>query len=1106
MSAKMTFSEGAKTDPSRRCRRVVVGLLSCAAALAGTLAISVAAAFATVPGVGWEIHSLARPTNFQPGEAAEYTLSLFNVGTQASSGTITVTDTLPAGVTTAGTPAGFVNGIEFREDMWECTPGAGNSIVTCTSTFGASVAGLAAADPIVLPLSVEAGASGENRVEVSGGGAPECGGAGQGVCASTGNPTTLSSQRPSFAPINFTAAVVGADGALDTQAGGRPAALVTNLDFPNAYFVSQSTGRERELQPVETVKQVVIDLPAGLVGNPLAAPTCGLTELSSGGDCPAATKLGTLELIESAQSTPIESLPIYNVAPEPGYPASFGLVEPQTNTSATLFAGLRSGDYGVRVVSQNLPSFVINSGFTAIFYGDPAAQDMSPFMPLPLLTNSSDCTGEPLTVTAHVDSYQHPGRMLPNGEPDFSDPNWKAVTATLPPVTGCGALQFNPSLDVTPETSQAGAPAGYTVDLSIPQDEQPNGLGTPPLKRASVTLPEGVVLSPSAADGLVACSDAQFDQASTQPAGCSLASQIATVTAHTPILSETVTGQVFVGEPECSPCTAQDAQEGKLFRLFLQAQIPGATLKFVGTASTNPVTGQVTASFPGLVQQPIGDVQLQFKGGPRAPLANPRSCGTFTTTSELEPWSHQPAPGEAQGTPDGTPSSAFATTGCGSTSLFSPAFLAGAINNQAGGFSPLSVLISRTDQEQELSGVSVTTPPGLLGILKGVERCGEPQASQGACGAGSLIGHATALAGPGSHPFYVQGGQVYLTGPYKGAPFGLSIVVPAVAGPFNLGDVVVRSAIGVNPSTAQITVSSDPLPSVLDGVPLQIKDVNVSIDREGFTFNPTSCDPMGVTGILTSAQGASEGVSSRFQAAGCQGLAFKPSFKVSTAAKTSKASGASLTVRYTQTAGQANTHSVAVNLPKQLPARLTTIQQACTEGEFNQNPASCPVGSEIGTATASTPVLSSPVSGPVYLVSHGGAAFPDVVAILQGEGVTIDLTGSIDIKKGITSSTFASVPDAPISVFEMSLPEGPHSGLAANLPGKAKGDFCGQSLVMPTTITGQNGAVIKQTTKVAVSGCPKAKKTKKTKKAKGKHAGSKGKHAAKPGKSGKGGR
>jgi hypothetical protein len=323
---------------------------------------------------------------------------------------------------------------------------------------------------------------------------------------------------------------------------------------------------------------------------------------------------------------------------------------------------------------------------------------------------------------------------------------------------------------------------------------------------------------------------------------------------------------------------------------------------------------------------------------------------------------------------------------------------------------------------------------------------------------------------------------VYLTTGYKGQPFGLSIVVPAVAGPFDLGIIVVRASIHVDPSTAALTITSDPLPQTIDGIQLRVQTVNVTVDRPGFTFNPTNCAQMQVTGTLSGAQGASSSVSSPFAASGCANLPFKPVFAVSTQARTSKQEGASLDVKYISGVGQANAKEVDVSLPKALPARLTTIQQACTEKAFDADPASCPVASEIGTATASTPLLASAAVGPVYLVSHGGAAFPDVVAVLQDEGVTIQLTGNINIKGGITSAAFNTIPDVPISVFQMLLPEGSHSGLAANLPGKAKGSMCAQKLTMPTTLTGQNGVVVKQTTKIAVTGCPKAKKKAKAKK------------------------
>ncbi len=568
------------------------------------------------------------------------------------------------------------------------------------------------------------------------------------------------------------------------------------------------------------------------------------------------------------------------------------------------------------------------------------------------------------------------------------------------------------------------------------------------------------------------------------PGHCPAASQIGTVKVTTPLSTSPLEGHVYLAQPDCSPCTQTDAEDGKMIGLYIEMQGSGLDVKLPGVAEVGgPNTpglaaGQIRARFLENPQFPFSDLQLTLKGGSHAPLANPQGCGQAVTGSELTPWS-------SPETPTATPVSSFAVSwdgaggACPAGMPFSPGFSAGTVTPTAGAFSPFVLSFSRRDGEQDLSAIGTSLPAGLLGVLKGVERCPEPQAAQGTCGAGSEIGTTQVAVGAGSHPLLVSG-KVYLTGPYRGAPFGLSVVVPAVAGPFNLGTVVVRAAITVDPHTTALTITSDAFPQSVDGIPLRIQTVNVTVDRPAFVFNPTNCGRRQVTATIVAAQGASTDVSSPFAATGCDALVFKPSFSVSTQAKTSKRQGASLDVRYASAWGQANTAQVAVTLPKQLPARLTTIQQACTEAVFAENPASCPAASAIGTATAVSPILASPLMGPVYLVSHGGAAFPDIVAILQGEGVTVDLTGSIDIKHNVTSSTFASVPDAPISQFEMRLPEGPHSGLSSNLPTKANGSFCGQTLTMPTIITAQNGAIVKQTTKITVTGCPRAKKKAKT--------------------------
>jgi hypothetical protein len=551
---------------------------------------------------------------------------------------------------------------------------------------------------------------------------------------------------------------------------------------------------------------------------------------------------------------------------------------------------------------------------------------------------------------------------------------------------------------------------------------------------------------------------------------------------ETPLLTDHLKGSVYLAEQDNNPF-------GSLLALYVTAAADGVSIKVAGKVEADPRTGQLTTTFENTPQLSFSDFKLDFFGGPRAPLVTPSSCGTYTTTSSLTPWS-APQSGLAA-----TPSYSFQIlSGTGGAPCaapgFTPSFTAGTTNNQAGGFSPFTLTMSRNDGEQNLGTVSTRMPPGLVGMLSKVPLCGEPQASAGTCPTASQIGHVTVGVGTGPYPLQTpEPGKpedpVFLTGPYKGAPFGLSIVVPAEAGPFNLDEngkpVVVRATINVDPSTAQITVTSDPLPQILQGIPLQIRTVNVSIDKGGFIFNPTSCEPQSVAGTLTSTQGATAGVSSGFQATNCAVLKFAPKFAASTKATTSKANGASLTVKLTYPSTpqgtEANIARVKVDLPKQLPSRLTTLQKACTAAQFEANPAGCPAASVVGHAKAITPILPVPLEGPAYFVSHGSEAFPSLIVVLQGYGVTVDLVGSTFISNaGITSSTFKTVPDVPVGSFELTLPQGKYSALASNLPAADKGSLCGQTLKMPTAFVAQNGAEIHESTAIGVTGCAKARK------------------------------
>jgi hypothetical protein len=453
-------------------------------------------------------------------------------------------------------------------------------------------------------------------------------------------------------------------------------------------------------------------------------------------------------------------------------------------------------------------------------------------------------------------------------------------------------------------------------------------------------------------------------------------------------------------------------------------------------------------------------------------------CGAYTTTGTFTPWAEN-------GTTES--SSTFnITTGpngssCRNPLPFNPALTAGTTSIQAGGFSPFTMTMSRPDGSQNLTAIKLRMPPGLLGTLATVKLCKEAQANAGTCGPESLIGHTTVSVGVGGDPYTVRGGEVFITEGYGGAPYGLSIVNPAKAGPFDLGKVIVRAKIEVDLITAALTVTSDAtgpykIPTILDGIPLQIQHVNVSIDRPGFTFNPTNCSPLQIGGSLTSDQGAVQALAVPFQITNCAVLAFKPHLTAKTNGKTSRANGASLSVKLTYPAGpyDANISKVKVDLPKQLPSRLTTLQKACPAKTFEANLAACPSASIVGHAKATTPVLPVGLEGPAYFVSHGGEEFPQLIIVLQGYGTTVHLVGSTFISKaGITSSTFKQVPDVPVGTFELTLPQGKFSALAAN------GNLCTtKKLAMPTSFVAQNGVVINTSTPIVPTGCAKHKATK----------------------------
>jgi hypothetical protein len=1080
----------------------VAGVLLCA--LVGT------PASAATPAPGYLIESQPYPTNFTPaldqscigtgnlkGSCNSYQLTITNSGSLPTNGEpIVITDTLPAGMNAQVTK---IDQPRLERGGVDPVPCSSDEPVTCVYQGV-----LAPGEVLVVDVfaSVEAGMSGSvtNAVQVSGGGvaAP--------AVASFQNTVSSTPAAPGLSGFGFR--LTGVDGGLDTQAGDHPFGVTASFQFANTYLAgeglsggnTQGGGAEHlKYLPTQDVKDVVVDLPPGFVGNTQVATQCGPRELEPsvgyGAEvltdghtkCPASSAVGTVNLsvggalIFGGASYLTEPV-VYNMVPEHGYAAEFGFNVLGRAILLYATAVPTSEGYVLQVSSPGILRLLDIEGISLTFWGVPgeAGHDefrggVSGLAPVGFLTNPVDCSAGPLTATAMSDTWQDPGSWTADGSPNLSDPAWHVLSTTVyPQITGCDLLQFAPGVEVTPEVTRVDSPSGLSVGIRVPQAPQlPPDLVTPEFKNVAVTLPSGFSVSPSAGDGLQACSAEEIDLESRLAGSCPSGSVLGTVQATTPLLAEPLMGQVFLATPGCDPCSNADAADGNMFGIYLELEGAGVIVKQHGTIYANTTTGQLTTVFKEAPQLPVSELQVHFKGGLRAPLATPQQCGQYTTTTDITPWS-------SPITPDATPSSAFDVSydgngaPCPSSMPFAPSFSAGTSNANAGQFSPLTLTFNREDGEQDLAAIQVKTPPGLLGTLTGVPLCGEPQADLGTCSEASRIGSMTVAAGPGGHPFYEKG-SLYLTGPYHGAPFGLSIVVPTIAGPFNLGNVVVRAKIEVAPNTAALTVTSDPLPQILDGIPLRLRTANVTVDRPGFIFNPTDCAQLHIEGTLTGAQGAVAKVSAPFAVSGCKGLAFGPKFNVYTQGHTSRADGASLDVKLAYPTGpQSNIAHVKVELPKQLPARLTTLQKACPAATFEANPASCPSASLVGVAKALTPVLPVALVGPAYFVSHGGEAFPNLIVVLQGYGVRIDLVGATFISKaGITSSTFTNVPDVQVSSFELYLPEGPYSALAAN------GNLCKEKLSLPSTFTAQDGAQLKEDTPVRVTGCPKTKPARK---------------------------
>jgi hypothetical protein len=870
-------------------------------------------------------------------------------------------------------------------------------------------------------------------------------------------------------PANYGIESVGAS-LSDDQAGA-------HADFTTSVILKTEGGDLPAL-----TKDVSVELPQGLIANPNAVPKCSAVQFvstdvedkSNATGCPQDSQVGVTHIVfaNSHEGTVDIIEPVFNLQPQQGEPARLGFIA--LRYPILIDTQLRS-DYGITAMVRGADSLAALFKTETILWGVPPADShdserITPYeaahngietptgtrtsglAPVPFMLSPTRC-GQPFPIRATAASYQLPD-LLSEG------------SALLPAATGCALLDFKPELSIRPTTTQASAGSGLNVELEFPTDGlvQDSLTGEAEQKRVDVTLPEGVTVNPSQAEGLGACSEAAFARetaASVPGEGCPERSKIGTVSAQSPLLDEAATGSLYVATPHQNPF-------GSLIALYMVLKIPnrGVSVKLAGKVALDAKTGQLVTTFDDIPQLPISSFDLHFREGARAPLVMPPACGTYASMATFTSWAGQVETTypsfEITSGPAGRPCPV-------GVAPLGPGFEAGAINNNASSFSPYFLRASRADGEQELTRISAILPAGSLAKLAGVSQCSEG-AIQGAraktgmeeslvpsCPQGSEIGHLLAGAGTGSALTYVEG-KLYLAGPYRGDPLSVVAIVPAVAGPFDLGNVVVREGLLLNPDSARAEIDgahSDPLPHILAGIPLRTRDIRVHIDRPNFTTNPTSCDRQSFQAVmwgsgidpLSLGDDPSVALSAPFQAANCSRLGFKPSLTLRLIGGTTRAAHPALRAVVKARTRDANIGKAVVTLPHSAFLDQGHIRTICTRVQFRAH--SCPAGSVYGQATAISPLLDKPLSGPVYLRSSNHE-LPDLVAALHGI-VDVNVAGRIDSLEGRIRTTFAAVPDAPVSKFVITM-QGAKKGLIVN-----SRNLCtapGRALVR---LTGQNG-------------------------------------------------
>jgi hypothetical protein len=1038
----------------------------------------------------WKLNASSQPTNLVPGSASGvYLLVATNIGSKVSEGPITLTDTLPEDIT--------VNESGSGPTASSHSPGANEPGVFKCKTAGQAITcegegpihpgyGIDVEIPVVVAASPQ-GIPHVNASEVSGGGAAD---------AKALTPTTLSSSPALFnflpGSAGFEAPLFEEDGTAATIAGSHPYDTLVGLAFPTVAPKGNLTGAGH-------LRDVKIDLPPGMLANPAATPVrCTEAELTAQfPGCPNESAVGTVTIkTVIVGGVSVEITPLYNMVPPPGTPAVLGFDALGVGIFPHVVAKIRSdGDYGASGMSRDILARGLNPvlDVSTELWGDPSAEEhrfarghcalgATPPCDVPaqsrtFLSLPTQCPANPLYYQAFADSWEEPFPQFKERQAAYEGADLEGNFTHL---EGCSALEFKPKISARPTTSVTESPSGLDIDVEQPQNFNLKGLSTATLKDATVTLPAGLEVNASQADGLAACAPAQIGMLtgvgetpahfSDRSPGCPDASRIGTFEATSPLLGqydadgkvlqqdphgnaipEPLHGSVFVAQPFQNPFDS-------LLAVYLTVEDPktGIFAKLAVKAEPDPLTGQLTTHLEESPQLPIEHARVHLFSGPRAALQTPLTCGPHTTASKMVPWS-------APETPSAAPGDSFTTAtapgggACPTNAAQAPntpSLSAGTVDPMAGTYSPLTLKLNRNDGTQRMASLETTFPPGLSGKLAGIGQCPEAQIAaakarskpnEGAleiaspsCPLGSEVGITDAAAGAGPNPFHI-GGHLYLAGPYKGAPLSFVAITPAVAGPFDLGSVAVRIAAYLDPTTAQVRAVSDPFPQILQGIPVDLRSVAVQANRPGFTLNPTSCEPQSFGGSVTSVLGSVAPLSSSFGVVGCGSLKYKPNLSARLFGPIHRGGHPRFRAVFKARPGDANTARVSFALPKSEFIDQAHFRTICTRVQFAAN--QCPAGSVYGHVKAFSPLVDYPLEGPIYLRSSSHQ-LPDAVAVLKGppsQPIEVDLVGRVDSVNGGIRTTIETVPDAPVTKAIVTL-QGAKKGLFQNSTNICKGD------------------------------------------------------------------